>query len=134
LRDHLHQFLSNPWVTAAIAGIGYGSWAFFVNSEYLLQQALISGIGQGLYASIFTLVLTKISFKIYLLCGGQLKGFITAYAAAVGLMIIIPLTIHYFLKTPDIWQAILPGLAIGGLYIAIALKKFSYSPFKNSVL
>lgn len=104
-----------------IAAIVFGGWAAFVNSEYGLFVLLRTGLGQGLYALFSTWIVSKTAADVYRFAGGKLRGFVAAFIASFMIMISIPLAIHYLLRTPEIFVAILPGIIWGSGYIAMYL-------------
>lgn len=106
-----------------LAALVYGTWAAFANSEHGVAIALKAGLGQGSYALFSTFWVTVSAVRIFRLCRGGWIGVFAGFIVSFIVMISIPLTIHTLLRTPDTWQAILPGLVWGSGYIMVLLFK-----------
>ena len=103
---------------ATLAFLIYGSWAGWVNSEYGLVISLRAGLGQGVYAFFSTWVVTAVARKILYKFGLNWKGMLMSFLVTFQVMLAFPVVIHNILMTPDIIEAILPGLIWGSGYIA----------------
>ena len=100
-----------------LAAVVFGSWAAFVNSEYGLLVLIRSGLGQGIYAFFATWIVTRTAANVFAFTGGGPHGLIMSFIASFLVMICFPLTIHHALGTPEILNAILPGVLWGSGYI-----------------
>ena len=100
------------------AGIVYGSWAAYANIEYGSSTMLSAGLGQGLYAVFSTWIVTAVASRALRTVGPNPFGMTAAFFASFFVMLLIPISVHSWLGTPDMWQAIAPGLIWGSLYIA----------------
>lgn len=106
---------------AILAFLIYGSWAGWVNSEYGLAITLRAGLGQGIYAFFSTWVVTAVARKILYKYGLNWKGMLISFLVTFLVMLAFPVVIHNILMTPDIIEAILPGLIWGSGYIAVVI-------------
>ncbi len=100
-----------------LAAVIFGSWAAYVNSEYGLLVLVRSGLGQGVYALFSTWIVTRTGANVFSFVGGGAYGLVVAFVATFLVMISFPLTIHHALGTPEIFNAILPGIVWGSGYI-----------------
>lgn len=108
-------------VAAVLALLVYGTWAGWVNSEYGLAVALRAGFGQGIYAFISTWVVTAFARKVLAKFGPNWKGILISFSSTFVVMLAFPVVIHNLLMTPDILEAILPGLIWGSGYIGVVI-------------
>ncbi len=104
--------------TAILAAVIYGSWAGFTNSEHGFSLWIKAALAQGVYAFISTLSITHIAKFVFLKFKCGLAGIATGFLASFFVMIAIPLLVHNAVGTPDIWEAILPGMIWGSIYLA----------------
>ena len=104
-------------LTALAAAIGYGGWAVYANYEHGLHVWAMAGAVQAVYAFFATLCITHVARWVFFKynCGwsGVLAGFVMSFIV----MMIIPMSVHYLVGTPNIWQTILPGLIWGSVYL-----------------
>jgi len=108
-------------LAATLAFLIYGSWAGWVNSEYGLAITLRAGLGQGIYAFFSTWVVTAVARRILYQYGLNWKGMFISFLVTFLVMLAFPVVIHNILMTPDIIEAILPGLIWGSGYIAVVI-------------
>lgn len=99
------------------AGVIYGSWAAYANSEYGTSTMLSAGLAQGFYALFSTWIVTATASKVLTQMGPTHIGMALAFIVTFAVMLAIPFSVHTLLKTPDMWQAITPGLVWGSVYI-----------------
>jgi len=99
------------WVSALLAFICWGGWAFYVNRPAGLATGLTSGLAQGTVSMLMTFVMiqtvTGISRRLtsrYLQL--TLPTLITVGSAAALLVLV-----HSLVGTPNIFWTILPGLS-----------------------
>ncbi|MGH1376828.1 MAG: hypothetical protein ACRBCK_10835 [Alphaproteobacteria bacterium] len=104
-------------IIALAAALGYGSWAVFANFEHGTHAWLMAGIVQAVYAFISTLSITHVARWTFIRYKCGIKGIITGFGMSFVVMLAIPLSVHNFFGTPDIWQTILPGLIWGSIYL-----------------
>ena len=108
-------------IAGTLAFIIYGSWAAWVNSEYGIQVSLRAGLGQGIYAFFSTWFVTSTARKMLVRYGNGWLGKAVSFTTAFLVMLAFPAVIHNVLRTPDIIEAILPGLIWGSGYIGFVI-------------
>jgi len=99
-----------------LAGLAYGFWAAYANYEYGTKIMLLAGGAQGIYAFFSTWIVTSIAHKALLICGVTITGAVLSFCASLSAMIAIPSFVHWVINTPNVLQAVLPGLVWGSLY------------------
>ncbi|MGY5451544.1 hypothetical protein ACVFI8_11465 [Agarivorans sp. MS3-6] len=107
----------SPWQIALLAALLYGAWAAFVNSEYGSNIAFKAGIVQGSYAFGSTWLISFIAKSVLQHWGYSQAVRCLAMAVSWLVMLFIPVTLHTWQQTPDLIEAMLPGLAIGSVYL-----------------
>lgn len=101
-----------------IAGLVFGGWAAFVNSEYGTFVLVRTGLGQGIYALFSTWIVTHTVTAVMKITKENPLQFFISFASAFVVMVSIPLALHTALRTPEIALAIAPGILWGSIYIA----------------
>lgn len=109
------------------AAFFFGSWAAIVNSAYGPTIMIRAGLGQGLYALAATWLVTQTACSVYRRTGGQIRGWLAGFCAALIAMLAIPVTVHSILQTPEIAAAIFPGLLWGIGYVSVLLTSLKRS-------
>ena len=104
-----------------LAALVFGGWAAFVNREYGPVVTIRSGMGQAVYALFSTWIVSRTAVRTFSIAGRGAQGVFWGFVVSFMVMISIPLTIHYALATPEIFNAILPGIVWGSGYIATYL-------------
>ncbi len=104
-----------------LAALVFGGWAAFVNREYGPIVTLRSGMGQATYALFSTWIVSRTVVNVFSFAGRGVQGVLCSFVVSFLLMISIPLAIHYALATPEIFNAILPGIVWGSGYVATYL-------------
>lgn len=110
------------FLAPALAFLIYGAWAAFVNSEYGAEVYLKAGLGQGMYALFATWIITALTQTTFIKAGADGRAVVLAFLAGFAVMLAIPLSVHSLLQTPDVLQAITPGLIWGSGYLLVVLK------------
>jgi hypothetical protein len=108
-------------LASVLAFLIYGAWAAYVNSEYGTAVYVKAGLGQGLYALLATWIMTALTQATFVKAGADGRALLLAFLAGFAVMLAIPLTIHFFLDTPDVLEAITPGLIWGSGYLLVVL-------------
>lgn len=111
-----------------LAAFVFGGWAAFVNSDYGLLVSVRSGLGQAVYALFSTWIVGRTATNVFSFADGRAQGVLLSFVASFLVMLSIPLTIHYALRTPETLNAILPGMLWGSGYIATYLWILSRNP------
>ncbi len=104
-------------LTALAAGFGYGGWAVFANLDHGAHIAFMAGAVQATYAVFSTLLITIVAHRVYVKYKCGIRGITTGFALSFLVMLAIPLLVHNYFGTPNIWQTILPGLIWGSIYL-----------------
>jgi len=125
-----------------LAALFYGSWAAYSNYEYGIEPFLVAGLVQGSFAFAATLALALVVSWL-LRWQRQTRKHptfqradeeiplptSTVYQSAQVFVIVsillatIPATLHYAAGTPDILQAMLPGLILGNGYLIVLIRQ-----------
>ncbi len=103
-------------VAALLAFLGYGGWAFYINSGYSQWVALRSGMVQGGYSFLLTLTTTamiELLYRCFRLW--RYRAWLT-FAVTTVFLSATAYAIHHALGTPEILSTILPGFVIGSVY------------------
>lgn len=99
-------------VSALVAFVTWGSWAYYINHDHGWQRGLISGFAQGALSFCMTLVVVRIVTYLYhrlprvALREWVAAGLTTAVAASCLAVV------HYLVGTPNIIKTIAPGLSV----------------------
>lgn len=103
--------------TALAAGLGYGAWAFYANFGHGFSMAFMAATVQAVYAFISTLSITHVARFVFLHYKCGYRGIFAGFSLSFLVMLAIPLIVHNFFGTPNIWETILPGLIWGSIYL-----------------
>ncbi|MEM1435282.1 MAG: hypothetical protein AAGG11_14575 [Pseudomonadota bacterium] len=105
---------------AAVAGfLVYGGWAYYVNADHGQSIGMRSGLLQGSYSFVLTLVTTLLMERLYrTFAAGQHPVVLTVIVTGV-LLFTIPCVIHGLAGTPEILMTVLPGFLIGMVYTTV---------------
>ena len=123
-------------LSALAAMLIYGAWAAYANFEHGRHAWIMAAIVQGVYAFISTLSVTACAQWIYVKLGQGAKGVAIGFSISFALMVAIPIGVHSWAGTPDIFQTILPGLICGALYLFgyLVLQEKSFRQAESEVL
>ena len=99
-------------VSAIVAFLIYGGWAFWVNDENYIISSLAQGLASAITTVIIALYLEKINEKINNL--GLLIFFVGLLMAG---LVFLQFMANYLAQTEKIFYTMLPGMIIGGIYI-----------------
>ena len=99
-----------------VAGLFYGGWAAYSNSEHGNHAALMAFMAQGSFAFVSTWLLAYTVTSLSRFQKAGPRHFIIFLQCSL-LLLIIPVILHLLAGTPDILQAMLPGLLIGNTYL-----------------
>lgn len=104
-------------ISASAAAVGYGGWAVYANSDHSMNMAISAGVIQGTYAFLSTILITIVAQKAYEKTKCGMRGICVGFLISFIVMLAIPLSIHNYFGTPNIWQTITPGLIWGSIYL-----------------
>lgn len=107
----------SPWQIALLAACGYGLWAGWVNNEYGGDIALKTALIQGTYAFLSTSVITLIATKLLRYLSFSDASRWVSLIVSWLVMLAIPILLHTWQDTPDLFEAITPGVLIGSIYL-----------------
>lgn len=99
-----------------LACLFYGGWAAYANAEHGNHAALMAFAVQGGFAFVSTWLLTHIVIRVVKRQPVKLNR-VAIFARCSLLLVVIPLAMHLAAGTPDIFQAMFPGLIIGNGYV-----------------
>ena len=105
------------------AFLAYGGWSTWVNHQSQAQNFISSGLIQGSYAFISTLLLEISALKIFSFFKPRQHAKFITYVLCFLLMIGLPVLLHGLNHTHEIFYSILPGAIIGSVYLYLLLKK-----------
>ena len=112
--------LERSFFSAVLAFVGYGSWAYFVNSMHGWAASLKAALVQGSYSFFVTLVMTLFMEHTYRVFLRFLRNGLIASSFAVlftcGLLFSGSWWINSLAGTPEIFDTVILGYIIGGLY------------------
>lgn len=111
------NYSHKEFLTAVIAGLGYGGWAFFANMGHGIHAGIMAGLVQGIYAFFSTLSVTYIAHWAFHKYDCGIRGILAGFFSSFLLMLLIPTIVHNLIMTPNILKTILPGLIWGSLYL-----------------
>lgn len=99
-----------------IAFFLYGSWAFYINSDFGHAVALRSGIAQGMLSfSVTTMMSYAMEFFYNRIAWRWCRFVITAYFPLICVLYFMAF-VHFLIGTPNIIETITPSMVIGTLY------------------
>jgi len=131
LKLSLSKEKSAALLTAISASLGYGGWAVYANYEHGTHAWLMAGLVQATYAFFSTFFITYVAQCTFVKYDCGIRGVFAGFLASFVLMLAIPLTVHGFVGTPNIWQTILPGLIWGSIYLLGVLVSLHVSQKKQ---
>lgn len=115
-------------ISAILAFLLWGGWAFYINSQNSMRTGIISGLGQGTASFLITLFMVRVVARIYhRIHQPVLKLFLPA-VLTVSLTSLCLVIIHTLLGTPHILKTILPALTVAFifcLYTSFQLQRIS---------
>ncbi|RKF14309.1 hypothetical protein DBZ36_16740 [Alginatibacterium sediminis] len=102
-----------PKVSALLAALIYGFWAYYSQQQPGTIIAIRAGAVQACFAFSSTLLLASIALLLLEKLSSRVKAIIYCSCA----LVLIPLALHFLNGTPNILAAMLPGLVIGHTYL-----------------
>ena len=125
---------SSPLLRSTVAGIAgfavYGTWAVYVNASHGMAVAMRSGLVQGTYSFILTLLVTLMTEWLFSKIGSMRFGPAVTVGIVCSMLFATAYAIHMLVSTPEILMTILPGFVIGSLYTSayvLGLRRRVYS-------
>ena len=107
---------NNNYISALLALILWGGWAFYINSSTSILSGITSGLTQGTASFIITILMIKsvnfwlLKFK-HRITKALFPALITISCSSLGLVIA-----HYLAGTPNIIFTIAPAITVAFLF------------------
>ena len=119
---NLKQRLSllTPYLAPYVALLAYGGWAAFSNMAFGMKPMLLAFLVQGSFAFVSTWLLTKLVIALLKQQSGRRMP---VFLLCSFLLAAIPASLHALAGTPNIFQAMLPGLILGNGYLWLLLQR-----------
>lgn len=106
-------------ISAVLAFLVWGGWAFYINDALELNERIVTGLAQGTFSLVITLLtLTTVTSIFNKLPDNKLRLF-TPAAIVVLITGIIIVNIHIYIGTPEIVSTVTPGLSITFIYSVV---------------
>lgn len=103
-------------LSAFIAFVGYGGWAYIANISHGADMATRSALVQGSYSFTITLILSLLIEYLFSFGAKKLSQvFLTCFLTCL-MLYVSSWGINYIARTPNIIMTILPGAIIGTVY------------------
>lgn len=117
---HRLSALQRSTLSAVAALLGYGGWAYLVNSMHGSVPAFKAACVQGSYSLAMTFVMTLMIEGLYRFFGRFLAGGKAAQIATVVVVCAILFSSSWWINamagTPEIFNTVILGYIIGGIY------------------
>lgn len=125
-----HSTAKKRSLLSAVSGLlGFGIWAYWVNSEHGQLAAIKAALTQGSYSFIVTFLNTYVIECVYR-CLVNIRFRLVATATLTSLVVCtLSWCVNTLSGTPEVMMTILPGCAISSIYgfaYTLALKKVTH--------
>ena len=114
------NYLQRSLLSALAGLLGYGVWAYLVNSPHGTTAAFKAACVQGSYSFILTFVMTLLIEVFYqLFARASRSPRLTSFATIISVCGIIYTTswwINVLAATPEIFDTVILGYVVGGIY------------------
>lgn len=118
-------------LSALLAFLMWGGWAFYVNSKTDVSKGIISGFTQGIASFLITLLMVRLVAWFF---NHLPRNFLQLPLAAL-LSVCVTGTylvgIHIFVGTPEIFYTIAPALAVGFAFCWVTAYKLRKVTVEN---
>ena len=116
LMNSIHTSKKYNFLSASLAFLIWGSWAFFINDDGVSHSGVVSAITQGSYSFIITLLMTHfITFQFNRISNG-IYQIIVPPVITVSISGTILIYIHKMAGTPSILFTVSPALTVALLF------------------
>jgi uncharacterized membrane protein AbrB (regulator of aidB expression) len=109
----------------------YGGWAYSVNVQHGFSTGLSSGLVQGSYSFVLTLVTTLLMEYLLLTLSNFRRRLTLTILATCMVTFSIAYLIHWLAETPEILLTITPGFLIGIIYTTLYV--YSINSFQQLI-
>ncbi len=117
-------------ISAVLALIVWGGWAFYVNHSLGINERLISAFAQGIFSLVVTLLILSLVTYIY----NKMPNNILRYLVPAILVVIVTgavvISIHVAIDTAEIFSTVTPGLTVTFLYSLLTTYKLDFAAIK----
>lgn len=116
------------YMSAILAFMLWGGWAFYINNSYSTDSGIISGITQGTASFMITLFMVHLVTYLYHKFTHPIAKLIMPAIVTVSLTSVCLVNIHLMVGTPQVFYTISPALSIAFafcLYTSFKLHKIS---------
>jgi len=94
----------------------WGGWGFYINSKVSLQNGITSGLVQGIFSFIATLVVIEALTKLFNSFDQKFLKFTIPTLVMVTALTIFSVIAHILAGTPEILKTIAPNLFVSTLF------------------
>ena len=99
-------------MSATLAFLAWGGWAFYVNEHTVPSTGLVAGLTQGLYSFLMTLITVRVVGYVFKRTSTEgLRLFVPAMLT-VGATTAALVLAHSFAQTPNIFFTIMPAVFV----------------------
>jgi len=118
-------------LSAVIAFILWGSWAFFANSGHGGAAQLSAFITQGSASFVITLVMTRFVAMLFSRIHHYRVRAVIPAAVTVSVTGTLLITVHYLAGTPEVIATVSPALSVAFLYCLYTTYKLQQQTNNN---
>lgn len=124
-------------ISAAAGFFFYGAWAYFVNSMHGVEAAIKAACVQGSYSFVLTLIMTLLIEGIYRHLFKLFSHSLLVIWGTVLLCCAIIFSTSWWVNatagTPEIFDTVILGYVIGGIYTTIYVHALAHGRTINSI-
>lgn len=119
------------FLSAILAFLLWGSWAYYVNFSVSIKNGVISGLAQGTVSLVLTFFVISLTTTLYNFFDGKLKKNILTPIIVVFLLQTLLVSIHSLIGTPNILKTTIPPLFVALFFCAYTTFKLYKAGFKS---
>jgi hypothetical protein len=101
----------------------WGGWGFFINSKVSFMNGITSGLVQGVFSFIATLIVIGVLTKLFNFFDRALFKFIIPTLVMITALTFFSVVAHTLAGTPQILKTIAPNLTVSALFCAFTTYK-----------
>ena len=113
---NMDQSIRTSWlfnlISAFLAFVIWGSWAYYINSASSPQSGVISALTQGTASFMITLVMVHAVTYLYHWFQRSVTKVLLPAIIVVSFTSLILVNVHTMMGTPRVFYTILPGLTV----------------------
>ncbi|WP_298869373.1 hypothetical protein [uncultured Gimesia sp.] len=99
-------------VSAFLAFMLWGSWAYYINSANSAQSGIISALTQGTASFMITFVMVRAVTYLYHYFQNPVTKIVLPAIVVVSFTSVLLVNVHTLMGTPRVFYTILPGLTV----------------------